>query len=213
MKCHRSTGPARCTTAPLEGARPPVGHCVPKVQPAALDPDVVRPRRSVPASNAVKSEWAPATAQAHAPPAVRSHVGPVQSGNVDGPYLLETCRRGREVVEWPYTIGGGALRPWTPPPLLTKGTIVGQNEVYHRENLVGPFVVHNFGGDAPPPPSLPFKYGGEQFRGEKFVFQFGVELFPAKIFLRNSGQVLLSVHPQCRRSLPMSNGPAAQLEV
>ena len=32
--------------------------------------------------------------------------------------------------------------PWTPPP-QTKVTIVGKNEIYRWENLVGPFLVHN----------------------------------------------------------------------
>ena len=41
-----------------------------------------------------------------------------------------------------------------PPPLQTKLAIVGRNEIYHRENLVGPFLVHKkfWVADAPPPP-------------------------------------------------------------
>ena len=45
-------------------------------------------------------------------------------------------------------------QPWTPPP-KTQVTIVGKNEIYHRENLVGSFLVHHFLGPrapfAPPP--------------------------------------------------------------
>ena len=42
----------------------------------------------------------------------------------------------------------------TPPP-PTKVTIVGKNEVYHWENLVGPFVIHKLLGPRPPPPPPP----------------------------------------------------------
>ena len=42
----------------------------------------------------------------------------------------------REVLEWPYTAGGGGLPPWTPPPLQTKGTIEGKTEISNRGNLV-----------------------------------------------------------------------------
>ena len=44
------------------------------------------------------------------------------------------------------------VTPWTPRP-QTKGTIVGKDEVYHWENLVGPDLVHKLlGPRAPPPP-------------------------------------------------------------
>ena len=33
-----------------------------------------------------------------------------------------------------------------PPPPQTKVTIVGKNEIYHWQNLVPPFLVHNFLG-------------------------------------------------------------------
>ena len=39
-----------------------------------------------------------------------------------------------------------------PPPLQTKVTIVGKNEIYNRENLVGPFLVHKRLGPRSPPP-------------------------------------------------------------
>ena len=42
----------------------------------------------------------------------------------------------------------------SPPSPQTKVTIVGRNETYNRENLIGPFLVHNFLGPRPPPPSL-----------------------------------------------------------
>ena len=49
----------------------------------------------------------------------------------------------------------------TPPPLpgpsspKNKVTIVVQNEIYHRENLVGPFLVHKLLGPRPSPPTPP----------------------------------------------------------
>ena len=48
-----------------------------------------------------------------------------------------------------------------PGLLQTKVTIVGKNEIYHRENLVGPFLVHNLLGPKPPlPPPLILPSGG-----------------------------------------------------
>ena len=44
-------------------------------------------------------------------------------------------------------VSAGLTCPSPPPPPRTKVAIVGKNETYHRENLVGPFLVHN-----PPPP-------------------------------------------------------------
>ena len=41
------------------------------------------------------------------------------------------------------------VRRSPPPPARTKVTIVGKNEIYNRENLVGPFLVHKL---LPPPP-------------------------------------------------------------
>ena len=55
----------------------------------------------------------------------------------------------REVLEWPYTSGGGGGVP--PPSSQTKVTLVGKNEVYHRENLVSHFWYTNFGSQTPPP--------------------------------------------------------------
>ena len=40
--------------------------------------------------------------------------------------------------------------PSTPPP-QTKVTIVGKNEIYNREKLSGPFLVHRVLGPRPPP--------------------------------------------------------------
>ena len=49
--------------------------------------------------------------------------------------------------------GGGDPSPKTPsPPPQTKVTIVGKNEIYNRENLVRPFLVHQVLGPKPPPP-------------------------------------------------------------
>ena len=47
--------------------------------------------------------------------------------------------------------GGGDPSPKTPsPPPQTKVTIVGKNEIYNRENLVRPFLVHQVLGSKPP---------------------------------------------------------------
>ena len=54
------------------------------------------------------------------------------------------------------TQGGGDPSPKTPsPPPQTKVTIVGKNEIYNRENLVRPFLVHQVLGPKPPPPLPP----------------------------------------------------------
>ena len=51
---------------------------------------------------------------------------------------------------------GGGASPQTPsPPPQTKVTIVGKNEIYNRENLVRPFLVHQVLGPKPPPPLPP----------------------------------------------------------
>ena len=56
-----------------------------------------------------------------------------------------------------------------PPPPQTKVTIAGKNEIYNRENLVGPFFgTQTFGSQTPPPPPLPHWPGptfGAQERG------------------------------------------------
>ena len=52
--------------------------------------------------------------------------------------------------------GGGDPSPKTPsPPPQTNVTIVGKNEIYNRENLVRPFLVHQVLGPKPPPPLPP----------------------------------------------------------
>ena len=51
---------------------------------------------------------------------------------------------------------GGGASPKTPsPPPQTKVTIVGKNEIYNRENVVRPFLVHQVLGPKPPPPLPP----------------------------------------------------------
>ena len=51
---------------------------------------------------------------------------------------------------------GGGPSPKTPStPPQTKVTIVGKNEIYNRENLVRPFLVHQVLGPKPPPPLPP----------------------------------------------------------
>ena len=44
---------------------------------------------------------------------------------------------------------------YPPPPIQTKVTIVGKNEIYDRENLIGPSFVHKLFGTRPTP-SPPF---------------------------------------------------------
>ena len=48
----------------------------------------------------------------------------------------------------------GVTLPWT-PPFQTKGAIVGKNETYKRENLIGPFLVYKLFGPRPPPTPHP----------------------------------------------------------
>ena len=50
--------------------------------------------------------------------------------------------------------GGGSPKTPSPPP-QTKVTIVGKNEIYKRENLVRPFLVHQVLGPKPPAPLPP----------------------------------------------------------
>ena len=55
-------------------------------------------------------------------------------------------------------MGGGPPPPGPLPP-QTEVTIVGTNEIYNRQNLVGPFLVHKLLGLSPSPRPLPlFKY-------------------------------------------------------
>ena len=56
-----------------------------------------------------------------------------------------------EVLQLLYTLGGGGIPPSLDPPPPTKVTVVGKNEIYNRQNLVGPFLVHKFLGPDPPP--------------------------------------------------------------
>ena len=50
---------------------------------------------------------------------------------------------------------GGGPSSKIPPP-LTKVTIVGKNEIYNWENLVGPFLARKpFGSQTPSPPPPP----------------------------------------------------------
>ena len=46
------------------------------------------------------------------------------------------------------------MPPLEPPPPSpqTKVTIVGKNEIYNREHLIGPFLVHKLSSPSPPPP-------------------------------------------------------------
>ena len=47
---------------------------------------------------------------------------------------------------------GGGVPPGPPPLPQTKVTIVGRSDIYKKENLIGPFLVHKLLG--PPPPSF-----------------------------------------------------------
>ena len=77
--------------------------------------------------------------------------------------VLVKCQ-GRDVLEWPHTAGlppppsgpPPPPRPYAkPPPLQTKVTVVGENEIDNGENLVGPFLVHTiFWVPDPPSPRL-----------------------------------------------------------
>ena len=72
------------------------------------------------------------------------------------------------VPEWPHTAGGGELPPLD-PHLRFKVTIAGKNEIYNRDHLARPFLVHKLLGPPPPPrpttkalcqppPPAPFQY-------------------------------------------------------
>ena len=60
----------------------------------------------------------------------------------------------REVLEWPYTVGGGGGTP-PPPDAPPHQSDRGKNEIYNRENLIGPFLVHKILGPSPPLPPPP----------------------------------------------------------
>ena len=77
------------------------------------------------------------------------------------------CQAQPGALEWPCTAGGvgeGGLPPpgRPPPPPQTKVTIVANNEIWNREDLVGPFSVHKRFGPRPPPP--PFGLGMDSVR-------------------------------------------------
>ena len=65
-------------------------------------------------------------------------------------YYDLTCTTWRFALERPTTIGAPPLLG-PPPPPRTKVTIVGKNEIYGTENLIGPFLVHKLLGPSPPP--------------------------------------------------------------
>ena len=52
------------------------------------------------------------------------------------------------------------MHPWPgpPPPPPPKGTTVGNNKNYNRENLVGPFLVRKTFGSQTSPPNTRFKH-------------------------------------------------------
>ena len=73
------------------------------------------------------------------------------------PAAARPCLPARLTLQRPTPIGGAPSSPsWTsPPPPQIKVTIAGKNEIYKRENLIGPFLVQTFGSQTPPPPPLP----------------------------------------------------------
>ena len=52
-------------------------------------------------------------------------------------------------------MAGTSSSAYRPIEAQTKVTIVGKNEIYNRENLVRPFLVHQVLGPKPPPPLPP----------------------------------------------------------
>ena len=54
-----------------------------------------------------------------------------------------------------------------PPPPKTKGTIVGKNEIYNREDLIGPLLVHTLLGPRPPPPPAMHRKGRDLRGGSR----------------------------------------------
>ena len=60
--------------------------------------------------------------------------------------------------------------PWTPPP-QTKVAIVGKKEIFNRENLVGPLLVHKLLGPRPPPIRLPTSFRSVKPLGFKGITQ------------------------------------------
>ena len=109
-----------------------------------------------------------------------------------------------------------------PPPPQTRGKT--RKLIYRWENVVRPFLVHNFLGPRPPPPppsttrfpresvsannsTSAIQWGGGggdlvrgQVRGENFVFQLVSKVSPRK-FSRNLGLFPLLVHPPCPSTL------------
>ena len=90
-----------------------------------------------------------------------------------------------EVVEWPYTVGGGGdTPPSTHPSLQTKVTIMGNNGLCHWDNLVRAFLVHKLLGPSPPPPQN--KSGPSFLPGlrpmKNFLWRFRVPVVQTKIF-------------------------------
>ena len=98
--------------------------------------------------------------------AARPHSAPRRHPTHRTPHGTRTARHGtaphrptsRPVLHF-FTAkrpGVTPLPPPGPPPPSTKVTIAGNNKLYHRENLIGPFLVHRCLGPRPPsaPPNI-----------------------------------------------------------
>ena len=78
----------------------------------------------------------------------------------------------------PQEEGGGVPPPPDPPPPQTKGTIVGNNEIYKRGSLVGPFWVRTLLGPRPPPQTSPLKHNTRSvFKLQRLKVEFRPEAY------------------------------------
>ena len=87
-----------------------------------------------------------------------------RAANGDRPVGAASCRRDHHTM-------ASCQNPPRP-----KVTIVGKNEIYNRENLVGPFVVHKLLGPRPFPPNTSFKHSPDlATEAQKHHFSFQAE--------------------------------------
>ena len=79
---------------------------------------------------------------------------------------------------------GGGYPPPPGPPLQTKETTVGKNEIYNRENLIRPFLAHKIrvpDPQAPPAPARPCYHVSARPQTVKFMKKPHVWLFAYRI--------------------------------
>ena len=86
------------------------------------------------------------------------------------------------------TQGGGASPKTPSPPPQTKVTTVGKNEIYNKENMVRPFLVHQVLGPKTPPPLPPLlkRSPAPPLKGNCFLKQ--------KMFVRATDFCLTTQH-------------------